>query len=112
MKVFNLTERHIDYRGKTMGPYGSSDHPDLKHVPARDLAMAESGMLAFGSLPKGWKKPEPVVAPAPVVEKKVLEAKKPADVVKLEETTKVEVKIPPEAKPEAKEEHKKSKQKW
>lgn len=108
MRVYNLTDKHIDYRGKTMTPYGSSDHPDLKHVPGRDLAMAEAGMLAFGSLPKGWSKPEPVVIPEPVVEKKE-EVKKAADVVKLDETVKVEMKIPSEAKPEAKEESKKKK---
>jgi hypothetical protein len=112
VKVFNLTNKHIDYRGKTMGPYGMSDHPDLKHVPTRDLAMAEAGTLAFGSLPKGWKKPEPTPEPTPaekaaVGKKKVEPAKKAIDVVKLEETAKVEVKVPPEAKPDK--EEKKSK---
>lgn len=113
MKVYNLTNKHLDYRGKTMGPYGMSDHPDLKFVPNRDLAMAEAGMLAFGSLPKGWSRPAPVPEPTPAevaaaAKKPVVMAKKPVDVIKVDETVKVEVKIPPEAVP-PKDEHKKLK---
>jgi len=110
VKVFNLTDKHVDYRGRTMPGYGMSEHADLKHVPDRDLALQDAGILAFGSLPKGWSKPEPVPEPTPdELAMKEVPAKKASDVVKLEETVKVEVKIPAEARPESKDDSKKKK---
>lgn len=64
MRVFNLTERYIDYRGKVLKPFGSDNYPDMDYVPTRDLALQKSKVLAFGSLPKGWVKPPHVPRPA------------------------------------------------
>lgn len=115
MRVFNLTDKSIDYRGKTMGPYGHSDHPDLvdlSMVPTRDLAMQKAGMLAFGVLPTSWKKPEPVAPPAPPAPPAKKVEVKLTEAVKVEATAaKAEVMpAPAEVKDESKE-SKKSKPK-
>lgn len=65
MKVFNLTEQYVDYRKKTLPPFGSLDY-DMDFIPDRDLGLQKAGVLAFGALPKGWTKPAPPM-PAPVV---------------------------------------------
>lgn len=65
MKVFNLTDKPIAYRHKTLAAYASSDF-DITNVSDRDLALQKAGLLAFGSLPRGWKKPEPIPVPKPV----------------------------------------------
>jgi hypothetical protein len=66
MKVFNLTDKELDYRGKHLGPYKSMEFPEITFIPDRDKALAQGGVLAFGQLPKGWAKPEPVKeVPAP-----------------------------------------------
>ncbi len=71
MKVFNLTPTEIVYRKKGIPAFGSMDFLDLKEIPDRDLALQASGMLSFGALPKGWKRPVPVLpvpaTPAPVL---------------------------------------------
>lgn len=66
MKVFNLTERYIDYRRKVLPPYGSQDY-DMDFIPDRDLGLQKAGVLAFGSLPPGWSRPVVVQAPEAVV---------------------------------------------
>lgn len=97
MKVFNLTDKHIDYRGKTMRAYGSEEYPDLVHVPNRDLLLQEEGLLAFGKLPKGWEKPQPkaVVEVAPAAP--VVAAPVDAAPAKVMDVPKVEAPPPPKA---------------
>lgn len=83
MRVFNLTDQTVDYRGRHIQAYGSVEITDISFIPNRDRFLADRGMLAFGNLPVGWKKPEPkmvVPPPAPVETVKV----------KLSETVKVE----------------------
>lgn len=67
MKVFNLTEQYVDYRKKTLPPYGSLDY-DMDFIPNRDQELQKAGVLSFGSLPPGWSRPMPVVdLPLPAV---------------------------------------------
>jgi hypothetical protein len=58
MRVFNLTDQRVDYRGKLIPPYGSEEY-DLDFIPDRDRQLEKAKMLAFGALPKWWRKPEP-----------------------------------------------------
>jgi hypothetical protein len=70
MKVFNLTDQRVDYRGKLIQPYGSEEY-DLTFIPDRDRALEKNGILSFGALPKWWRKPEqrsPAPEPGRVVE--------------------------------------------
>lgn len=73
MRVYNLTDQRVDYRGKLIPPYGSEEF-DIDFIPNRDLALAKNKMLAFGALPKGWVKPQPKVEapPSPKVEVKAV----------------------------------------
>lgn len=64
MRVFNLTDQRVDYRGKLIPPYGSEEY-DLDFIPDRDRQLEKSKMLAFGAIPKWWRKPAPVIDPAP-----------------------------------------------
>ncbi len=57
MKVFNLTDKNVVYRGKTLKPYEAGDFPYLSYIPDRDMKLQHSKILAFGKLPKGWTKP-------------------------------------------------------
>lgn len=57
MKVFNLTDQIVDYRGKVIPPYGSEEY-DITFIPDRDRALEKNGILSFGALPKWWRKPE------------------------------------------------------
>jgi hypothetical protein len=66
VRVFNLGQSELIYKGRPIPPNGGSvDIPDLTFVPDRDRANKH---LAFGSLPRGWKPPAPPAAP--VVEQK------------------------------------------
>ncbi len=69
MLVFNLTNRPLVYRKRTIPPEGSFDFKDLEHVPARDKALEQAGVLSFGSRPKAKKPAKAVLPPvaAPVV---------------------------------------------
>lgn len=98
MRVFNLTDQRVDYRGKLIPPYGSEEY-DLSFIPDRDKMLEKRGMLAFGALPKFWKKPEPP-KPAPAKPVKVevkaqVEVKKelPEEEVKAVEAPKVEERV-------------------
>jgi hypothetical protein len=57
MRVFNLTEKALVYRRRTLPPNGGSfDFLDLRIVPLRDqkLAIGPNAVLAFGNLPDWW----------------------------------------------------------
>lgn len=63
MKVFNLLDKPLDYRGRILAPGKSQDFPELdKYVPDRDRRLEKAGVIAFRSLPKWWgrKALEPV----------------------------------------------------
>jgi hypothetical protein len=65
MKVFNLTEKMIDYRGKTLPPGGSQEFPELDvFVPTRDRELERQHVLAFGELPSWWKLERDLSQPA------------------------------------------------
>lgn len=69
MRVFNLTDKVISFKGKNLLPYDSLEIP-MSFIPDRDMLLQKAGKLAFGALPKGWKKPEakaasPALVPAP-----------------------------------------------
>jgi hypothetical protein len=70
MRVFNLSSKTIDYRGKHISPGGGyEDYPDMTFVPDRDLALESSRVLAFGKLPNWWlveKSLQAAPAPTPV----------------------------------------------
>lgn len=66
--VFNLTGDYLDYRKKTIPPYGSMSF-DLDFIPDRDLALAKAGVIAIGSLPPGWVRPSTKVEPVQEVVK-------------------------------------------
>lgn len=69
MKVFNLSEKDLDYRGKKIAANGGSQmYADLKFIPNRDLQLEKNGVIAFGTLPAGWQpKVRKSVAPPPPV---------------------------------------------
>src|SRR4051812_48211462 len=53
MRVFNLADKQLVYKGKTIPPNGgSAEFPDVAFLHERDTS---NHCLAFGSLPKGWK---------------------------------------------------------
>ena len=58
MRIFNLTDGTVDYKGKSIRAYGSVDI-DVQMIPDRDAALEKAGILAFGTLPVGWRRPEP-----------------------------------------------------
>jgi hypothetical protein len=56
MRVFNLTTKTVDYRGKNIGPNGSfEDYPDMTFIPDRDKALEGQRVLSFGKLPYWWE---------------------------------------------------------
>lgn len=98
MRVFNLTSQNIDYRNVSIPAYESRD-VDVSFIPDRDRVLEKNGILSFGSLPKGWKKPV-VKEPAVVVPKLGLK-----ELPKVEE--KIEDPLPEPVKEEKKQDHKK-----
>lgn len=106
MRVFNLTDQSLVYGGRTIAPYGSEEVA-IDFIPNRDLALQKAGVLSFGSLPKGWTKPQPKPSPLenPQVVKEVVAAFKAAlDAPSMARSAfKVEEALPestPEEKPE------------
>lgn len=64
MRVYNLTERDVDFHGLLIPMHGGyKDFPSLSYgdLPNRDRDLAKVGMLAFDALPAGWK-PAHVIA--------------------------------------------------
>ena len=58
MLVFNLTQKDLIYRGRSIPPNGGSlNYPELDkgQVPARDRKLEKAHVLAFGILPFWWK---------------------------------------------------------
>lgn len=52
MRVYNLTDRPIEYRGRTIQPSGGFvEFHDLTFIPDRDLKLQTDKVLAFGVLP-------------------------------------------------------------
>ena len=67
MRVYNVTQGEITYRGKKIPPNGGSvEFQDITFIPNRDLALQDAKMLAFGSLPKWWKVEQALKTKAPV----------------------------------------------
>lgn len=57
MKVYNLTDGIVDYRGRHIPPHGGwVDISDLTFIPDRDKKL-EGKYLSFGSLPSWWHPP-------------------------------------------------------
>lgn len=55
MRVFNLTQYEVDYKGRKIPANGGSlDYPTLTFVPSRDLELEAAKVLAFGALPAWW----------------------------------------------------------
>ena len=76
MRVFNLTDRDVDFHGLLIPMNGGyRDYPLLSRgqLPERDQRLASAGLLAFDSLPREWapKVEAPPPAPATVPVKKV-----------------------------------------
>lgn len=72
MKVFNLTDKPIEYRGRSIPANGGSlEYADLSFIPNRDMRLVEKRVLSFGDLPNWWlslraemaRKPAPKPAP-------------------------------------------------
>lgn len=87
MKVYNLTNGLLDYRGKLIPPRGGSlEYPELDvFIADRDRKLAQAGVISFGQLPKSWlavetKKVEE--KPVPLALKEL--APQPEDEVKVE----------------------------
>lgn len=75
MRVYNLTKKPLDYRGKMLPPEGGSlEYPELDvFVPNRDRELETKRMISFGSLPLWWvREHEPAPAPQIPVALKVL----------------------------------------
>lgn len=53
MRVYNLTDSVLDYRGKQLAPNGGSDNfPELdSFIPDRDRLLSSRKKISFGSLP-------------------------------------------------------------
>jgi hypothetical protein len=52
MRVYNLTDKPLDYRGRTIPPSGGFvDFLDLAFIPDRDLKLQSDRVLSFGRLP-------------------------------------------------------------
>ena len=67
MRVYNLSQGEITYKGKKIPPNGgSAEFQDLTFIPNRDLALQDAKILAFGSLPKWWKVEQALKATVPV----------------------------------------------
>ncbi len=57
MRIFNLTADTIVYKGYKIPPNGGVlNLPQLEFIPDRDRLLETRGVLAFGRLPKDFKK--------------------------------------------------------
>jgi hypothetical protein len=77
MQVYNLTERPIDFHGRTIPPNGGSvSFPELdSFIPDRDQELERARVLSFGHVPEWWKNEQRLKAnfakPAVVVKRLV-----------------------------------------
>lgn len=57
MKVYNLTNMPIDFKGKTIPPNGGFvEYPMLGgFIPDRDRELEKNKVLSFGELPVWWR---------------------------------------------------------
>lgn len=87
MRVFNLTQQILVYRGRDIGPNGGfADFTELPFVPERDLQLAVDGVISFETLPVGWTPFVPEPDPEPEKKEETDEKSKvvPQDVSKAE----------------------------
>lgn len=87
MRVFNLTDQRVDYKGRTLPPYGSEEF-DLSFIPDRDRGLEKAKILAFGALPKNWHRPKPPPEPVPA---KMVAERTPEKTVQVWAAEKLEV---------------------
>lgn len=93
MRVYNLTDKPLDFRGRVLPANGgSTTFPELDgFVPDRERQLEKAGVIAIGSLPVMWRPrsappvtkatlitsklavPVPTPLPAPVYEKLAVE---------------------------------------
>lgn len=76
MRVFNLTDKPIEYRGRAIPANGGSlEYADLSFIPNRDMRLVEKRVLSFGDLPNWWvsqrAEKQRVAAPPPKPVQKV-----------------------------------------
>lgn len=100
MKVFNLTDKPIEYRGRSIPANGGSiEYADLSFIPNRDMRLVEKRVLSFGDLPNWWlsQRAEQAKKPAPKPAAQAQPVKKPekayvsvADKVAVQDEVKVE----------------------
>jgi hypothetical protein len=57
VRVYNLTDQPLEYRGRTLPPLGGSfDFQELdSFVPDRDKELAKNKVVSFDTLPQWWK---------------------------------------------------------
>ena len=97
MKVFNLTNSSLIFRGQNIGPGDSFDFKELdRFIPDHDKKLAVAKVISFGSLPKGWKK-KPAI-PQKKVEAAAKAAQPTQEVVVEEVSGELEAKAPEESK--------------
>lgn len=99
MRVYNLTDQRIDYKGRLIAPYGSEEY-DITFIPDRDRNLEKAKILAFGFLPKGWKKPQPPPEPVAKVPVAVQQVAKPVEKVVEKSTIAVSDEVKTEDKAE------------
>jgi hypothetical protein len=56
VKVFNLTESPLDFRGRTIPADGGYlEYPELDvFIPNRDRELASAGVISFDYIPASW----------------------------------------------------------
>lgn len=55
MRVYNLSNKEVTYKGKRVPPNGGSvEITGLSFIPDRDRALETAKILAFGKLPNWW----------------------------------------------------------
>lgn len=83
MRVYNLTPRALEYRGKTLVPGGGAEFPKLKPSP-RDEGLVHARVISLDSLPAWYldqraRAQKAKKAPTPTVKKS---STPPATIVK------------------------------
>ena len=96
MRVYNLSQKEVVYKGKRIPPNGGSvEVQGMSFIPDRDLALQEARVLAFGKLPKWWEMDKALMtvsapAPAPAPKKKVEPAAEKKIVLTVEDHVKTD----------------------
>ena len=88
MKVYNLTEMTLDYRGYKIPPNGGwVEIPDLTFIPDRDKRLEKEKYLSFGSLPSWWHPPN-LIPVEKKSSKELTETPKVEDSIEIKPTSK------------------------